>query len=1033
MAAPSGNTGNPFFDILDDSDDEVLISPNGYASVSQLDHSDPDIRSAQPAAAAAAAASGSSSSGSRSGRSGSHSGGERNPFTSLGDIAKSGHFEGENDNLALFEGEIHDRPKVAQVLHKLVRFTKTTPEDDYNISAERSMVALKRKSQEKMGTLTGVYLPTIQNILGVILFLRFSWIVGIAGVAETLLIVAVCCTTTLLTAISMSAIATNGVVPAGGSYFMISRSLGPEFGGAVGILFYLGTTFASAMYILGAIEILLTYIAPSLSLFGDISGGGSAMLNNMRFYGTMLLAAMGLIVFIGVKYVNRFANVALAVVIMTIFCIYLGYFASPTTRQPDICLVDGYLTTSSYAGNCSAADAAIYGWQDANTTTYSYLHGIPGLGSGQLDNNAGPNYLLVGETAPGVDARPGLVAADITSTFTLLLAIFFPSVTGIMAGSNRSGDLKDASRSIPKGTIAAILTTSFIYLTSVLFIGSVVRGELLRDKFGDSIGGKLVVAEIAWPHPAVVLFGALMSCIGAGLQSLTGAPRLLQAIASDEVLPFLDMFQQASANGEPTRALILTLLIAELGILIASLDTVAPIITMFFLMCYGFVNLACSLQSLLRSPSWRPRFQYYHWGLSFLGLILCVLLMFISSWVYAVLAMMLAGVIYYYIQYKGAAQEWGDGLRGLSMQAARYSLLRLEDTPPHTKNWRPQLLLLCKLNAELEPAEPRLFDIAEWLKGGKGLTIASAVIEGEFLRLNTESYRGEQSIKKTLRDKGIQGFTRVLASPTVDDGISALIQSSGLGALKHNTVLIGWPEGWRENGSGRVFTHALRTADAGRLAVLVPKNIVNFPVTTDVLTGTIDIWWIVHDGGMLILLAFLLRQNTLWRRCKLRLFTIAESDDNSIQLERDLQTFLYHLRIDATVCVIEMLDGDISAYTYERTVQMEAHQEQIRSSRHGPSAAAFEEGDLSAPESQPHPPQESNLRRMNTSVKLNKLIHEHSHDAEMVILNLPGISRKQGEDDLGYDYLEYIEVLTENLPRALLVRGGGREVITIYS
>lgn len=61
----------------------------------------------------------------------------------------------------------------------------------------------------------------------------------------------------MLTAISMSAIATNGVVPAGGSYFMISRSLGPEFGGAVGMLFYTGTTLAAAMYIIGAVEIVL--------------------------------------------------------------------------------------------------------------------------------------------------------------------------------------------------------------------------------------------------------------------------------------------------------------------------------------------------------------------------------------------------------------------------------------------------------------------------------------------------------------------------------------------------------------------------------------------------------------------------------------------------------------------------------------------------------------------------------------------------------------------------------------------------------
>jgi len=68
------------------------------------------------------------------------------------------------------------------------------------------------------------------------------------------------CAQTMLTAISMSAIATNGVVPAGGSYFMISRSLGPEFGGAVGMLFYTGTTLAAAMYIIGAVEIVLVSI-----------------------------------------------------------------------------------------------------------------------------------------------------------------------------------------------------------------------------------------------------------------------------------------------------------------------------------------------------------------------------------------------------------------------------------------------------------------------------------------------------------------------------------------------------------------------------------------------------------------------------------------------------------------------------------------------------------------------------------------------------------------------------------------------------
>jgi len=82
----------------------------------------------------------------------------------------------------------------------------------------------------------------------------------------------------MLTAISMSAIATNGVVPAGGSYFMISRSLGPEFGGAVGMLFYTGTTLAAAMYIIGAVEIVLV----SIDRVNDVTSIRAPLINWSR-------------------------------------------------------------------------------------------------------------------------------------------------------------------------------------------------------------------------------------------------------------------------------------------------------------------------------------------------------------------------------------------------------------------------------------------------------------------------------------------------------------------------------------------------------------------------------------------------------------------------------------------------------------------------------------------------------------------------------------------------------------------------------
>lgn len=167
------------------------------------------------------------------------------------------------------------------------------------------------------------------------------------------------------------------------------------------------------------------------------------------------------------------------------------------------------------------------------------------------------------------------------------------------------------------------------------------------------MGGKLVVANIAWPNEYVILVGSLLSTLGAGLQSLTGAPRLLQAIAKDGIVPFLAPFAVSSKRGEPTRALLLTLAICQCGILLGNVDLLAPLLSMFFLMCYGFVNLACAVQTLLRTPNWRPRFKFYHWSLSLIGLVLCIMIMFMSSVYFALIAMIMAIVIYKYIEYRG--------------------------------------------------------------------------------------------------------------------------------------------------------------------------------------------------------------------------------------------------------------------------------------------------------------------------------------------------------------------------------------------
>jgi len=494
------------------------------------------------------------------------------------------------------------------------------------------------------------------------------------------------------------------------------------------------------------------------------------------------------------------------------------------------------------------------------------------------------------------------------------------------------------------------------------------------------------------------------------------------------------------------------------------------------LMCYAFVNLACALQTLLQTPNWRPSFKYYHWSLSFLGVFLCVAIMFMTSWYFALIAIAIAGIVYKYIEYRGAEKEWGDGIRGLALSAARFSLLRLEDGPPHTKNWRPQILILAKLDSDMNVKHRRLFTLASQLKAGKGLTVAATVVEGRFGKKFGELQAARLSLKQALESEDVKGFPEVVVGESVSGCICHLVQTCGLGGMKPNTVVLCWPHSWRkkEGNSTKVFVDTVRYAASAKMALLVPKGILQYPNNEKSIEGVIDIWWIVHDGGLLMLLPFLLKQHRTWKQCRLRIFTIAQKEDDSKKMKKDLKQFLYQLRIDADVEVLEMPQSDVSAYTYERTVIMEQRNEILQEMRisntlkskmadhifdpstdHdlGTSTMAVEDKFPSYDENgklneniptwnqskvelkckeRASSPDDSNVRRMHTAVKLNEEIVSKSHDSKLVILNLPGPPKITGEDK-DSSYMEFLEVLTEGLERVLMVRGGGREVITIYS
>ena len=280
---------------------------------------------------------------------------------------------------------------------------------------------------------------------------------------------------------------------------MISRSLGPEFGGAVGILFFLGTSVAGAMYITGAVEILLNYIAPGMALYGDFHQS-SILYHNIRTYGTIFLIIIGTLVMVGVKFVSKFAPVALVCVLASIASIYFGIFINFNGIQDyKICILGDRILSQT---NCTRqALNPVFCYANGTCDEYYMNHepkeelAIPGLLSGVIWENMGVRYREKGQLISRLDESTdnlfSYITVDITTSFTILVAIYFPSCTGLLAGSNRSGDLKDAQRAIPLGTVAAQLTTTFVYLSVIILFGSAFHPLFMRDKFGESLGKKI--------------------------------------------------------------------------------------------------------------------------------------------------------------------------------------------------------------------------------------------------------------------------------------------------------------------------------------------------------------------------------------------------------------------------------------------------------------------------------------------------------------------------------------------------------------
>ena len=918
----------------------------------------------------------------------------------------------------------------------------------------------------KFGWREGVLLRCLLCIWGVMLFLRLSWVVGQAGLIQGLIVITLANAITGITGLSMSAIATNGQISGGGVYYLISRALGPELGGAIGLMFTLANSISVATYTIGFCDNVLDLaydMSPSFhGIVDEDCKISDCRLNDLRILGTPIIVLILILAIVGMDWVTRVDKFLLLVLLIAQLDMFTGSFVN--------------------SGNLYVTEEERYakgftGWSLKTA-------GI------NLDVNFGANGMK-------------------EESFMSVFGVFFTAVTGITAGANLSGDLKDPSEAIPKGTLIAIVWTYISYMffaimvgfnflpqasgdvaewhnasnTSLAFDDCSLEAQAIRGypcEYGAAVNQKTIMYISYTGY--LVFFGCYAATLSSAIASFVGAPRVLQAVGKDKIYPIVSFFGKGrGANNDPVRGYFLVFCIAFGCLMIASLNTIGSLASNFFLAAYALINFSVFHSSMTKSPGWRPSFKFYNPWLSLIGTGLAVGTMFAMEWRLALATIAIIAILYMLMLYLKPDATWGSSAEALKFNNALTNVQVLNEVGDHVKTYRPKILLLCGNPAHRQP----LVDFANLLTKKLSLLVCVQVLnKDEKVAVDTQLLA--KNVNSWLKDHQIQAFyvpvkssSQGSSSSLSATAVKSCIELVGLGKLRPNMVLMGFRSERRDLAKITEYVEILTTAlenklslgvlrvrngldfssvigteetiiadeapasledkPQGRLAFMkskpkiAPKKKRRFSVfrgndghplpqvTVRCIeqfrgpprSGHIDVWWLYDDGGLPILLPYILQTRKQFHNCKLRIFSAtAASNSATLDLESaNLANLLKKFRKDYSE--VTLIPGLCDAEP--RSDIREEFEKILTDSPSG----AIEAADLAA-----------NAERTNRHLRLAELLREHSMRAELVVATLPFPRRGQAAPAL---YLAWLEVMTRGLPPVLLTRGNQDSVLTFYS
>lgn len=630
------------------------------------------------------------------------------------------------------------------------------------------------------------------------MYLRSGWLVGHLGLPQMILVVVIANSITIITTLSFSSVATNIRVGTGGAYYIISRSLGYDIGGAIGLPLFLSQAFSVTLYSYGLAE-ALRLIWPGVpvkwaAFFIVIAVGGLALLGA----GIALKTQIPVMLFVGIS------------------LIALGIGA------------------------------------------------LSKLSAGELLQNVTPSGEL---------------------SFWTGFAIFFPAVTGVMAGLGLSGDLRDPLKSIHRGSITAVLVSFVVYLSIPVLLSIGADASSLRQ---DS----MIWLRIAPLGALIIMPGLLGAIFSSAVGSILAAPRTLQALAKDRIMP-TRLAKQTGDWKELLPGLIISVAIALGAVFLGNLNSVASIVTMFFLTVYGTINLVAAFETLSGDSSWRPKFKI-PWEINLLGGAGCIFAMFLISPMAGTIAVAAELTLWYLLSRRKKRECGEDVRRGLYEALIRWALIKLSRRPMSARNWRPHILVFVP-----DPLDHLdLIRFGNWFAQGRGVVTVCELVIGDLRNEDLELENRRQRMQKLLDEEELVVFAEVDAVQDVVEGITSVAQANGMAALQSNAVFLGWP-----NKKERIvdFLNVMRRLETLKISLVIGKTRPRHLYRRKTIEKDIHVWWggLQRNGDLMLLLAYLLTRNLEWRDAKIKIMSIASNEMMKQETEKNLEELLPDIRIQA--------------------------------------------------------------------------------------------------------------------------------------